>query len=122
MTLRSQFVLDPVWDEPMDTLRKILLTLEVVVVVPVTVYLSMLVATWGAEAVGQRGGDWGWGFMLAVPGGMVLGLILSVIGIVVLIAREEINYVSVALLMLPVCAVVFVISAVFHWLMLHLSG
>ncbi|MDH3603655.1 MAG: hypothetical protein OEU26_28935 [Candidatus Tectomicrobia bacterium] len=120
MTLRSQFVLDPVWDEPMDTLRKILLTLEVVVVVPVTVYLSMLVATWGAEAVGQRGGDWGWGFMLAVPGGMVLGLILSVIGIVVLIAREEINYVSVALLMLPVCAAVFVISAVVHWLILLL--
>ena len=108
--------------QTMGTLRKILLTLEVVVVVPVTGYLSMLVATWGAQAAGHEGGDWGWGFMLAVLGGIVLGLILSITGIVVLTVRERINYVSVALSIFPVCAAVFVISAVFHWLILLLSG
>ncbi len=98
----------------MGVSRKTLLAIESVLIVPVTAILSMYAAITGAEAAGFGGGSWGWGFMLAVPGGLVLGFILSGIALAALKQKKRFSFLSVLVSALGVAVVVFVVSFIVH--------
>ena len=83
-------------------------------IVPVTAILSMYAAISGAEAAGIHGGSWGWGFMLAVPGGLLLGFILSGTALAVLKQKAHYSFIPVLASAFGVAAVVFVVSFIAH--------
>ena len=101
----------------MNKSNKILLTLESIAIVPATAFLSMLAAIEGAEAAGIKGGSWGWGFMLALPLGLILGFILSGTALTLLKQKNKFSFFPILFSAGVVGAIVFVVSFVVHGLL-----
>jgi hypothetical protein len=101
----------------MSSSNKILLALESIAIVPATVVLSMLAARAGAEAAGIKGGSWGWGFMLALPLGLVLGFLLSGITLTILKQKNRFRFFPVLFSAGIVSVIVFIISFIVHGLL-----
>jgi hypothetical protein len=93
---------------------KTLLAIESTLVVPVSAFISMYAAIIGAETAGHGGGSWGWGYLIAVPGGLVLGFILSSASLIALKQKGKLTFLSVFLSAFAVACAVFVISFIFH--------
>lgn len=98
----------------MGKVTKALLALESTLVVPLSAFVSMLAAIAGADAAGHGGGSWGWGYMLAVPGGLVLGFVLSGMALVLLKQKNKFTFAPILGSALAVAGIVFAVSFIFH--------
>ena len=96
--------------------EKALTAIASVVAVPTTTVLSMYAAVWGADIVGQGGDGWGWGYLLALPGGLILGFVLSVAALVMLGHQKRYAPLPIFLSSLSVVGIVFLVSAITHGL------
>jgi len=76
--------------------------------------MSMYAAVIGADAAGHSGGAWGWGYMLAIPGGFILGFVLMLMALVVLRNNHKLQFLSIILYAFAVAFSVFLISLVTH--------
>lgn len=101
----------------MNRSNKTLLALESMAIVPATAVLSMFAAFAGAEAVGIKGGSWGWGFMLALPLGLVLGFILSGIALAILKQKNRFKFLPILFSAGVVSIIVFIVSFIVHGLL-----
>ena len=96
--------------------KRALTALMSVLAVPSTTVLAMYVAVWGADIIGRGGGSWGWGYLLALPGGLILGFVLSVVSLVMLGHQKRYEPLPIFLASLSVIGVVFLLSLITHGL------
>ena len=97
--------------------NKILGIFGSMVSISLTTFLSIYAAIAGAKVVGHSGGSWGWGFMLAVPAGFILGLILSSAVIAKLKQKQRLKVQPILFGNAIALAMVFFISSIFHGLL-----
>lgn len=90
------------------------IAIESILIVPIAAIVSMYAAIIGASAIGHGDGSWGWGYMLSVPGDLVIGFILILIAPANPKQNNRLRFFPVLSYALIASVAVFAICFVFH--------